>query len=35
MKLIFMGTPDIAAQSLQAILQEGAHEGVRGVYPRG
>lgn len=33
MKLIFMGTPDIAAQSLQAILQEGAHE-VCAVFTR-
>lgn len=33
MKLIFMGTPDIAAQSLEAILQEGAHE-VCAVFTR-
>ena len=33
MKIVFMGTPDIAAQCLAAILKEGRHE-VCGVFTR-
>ena len=33
MKLLFMGTPDIAAHCLTALLQEGTHE-ICGVYTR-
>ncbi len=33
MKIVFMGTPDIAAQCLAAILEEGRHE-VCGVFTR-
>ena len=33
MRLVFMGTPDIAAQCLAAILEEGRHE-VCGVFTR-